>query len=161
MSLSRSPSPPAITRHAPTTLLPTSLPTPAMVRSVAEAAHYSGPVRRPSHGDRVRASFGRGLSDEDLTAGRRRVLDDLKELFCSRPTLEILSARGEQTQFSRIHSQNALVTRSTHRNGLPCPRFFHNPKHFHRACCRRQRTLINLSTRKHSGTRCAFLEPKR
>ena len=110
MSHSRSPSPPTITRHSPGSILPTSLPTPGLVRSVAEAAHYSGPVRRPSQSERTRASFGRGVSDEDISEGRRRVLSDLKEvsgrcrarncspfsdfllfkLFCSRPTLEIL-----------------------------------------------------------------------
>jgi hypothetical protein len=79
MSLSRSPSPPTIAHHKSVAFLPTSLPTPALVRSVAEAAHYSG-VRRPSQAERARASFGHGMSVEGLSEGRRRVLNDLKEV---------------------------------------------------------------------------------
>lgn len=79
MSLSRSPSPPTETHHASATHVLTRLPTPALVRSVAEAAHYSG-VRRPSQSERLRASFGHGVSAEDLSDGRKRVLNDLKEV---------------------------------------------------------------------------------
>ena len=56
-----------------------SLPTPALVRSVAEAAHYSS-VRSPSQSKRTRASLGHGLSDDALSEDRKRVLHDLKEV---------------------------------------------------------------------------------
>jgi len=86
---SRPPSPPTITHHPSPTLLPKGIPPAGLVNSVAGAAHYSS-VRRTSEGERARASFGRGISDEGLSAGRKRVLADMKELFCSRPTIEIL-----------------------------------------------------------------------
>ncbi|KAF8582689.1 hypothetical protein K439DRAFT_1661726 [Ramaria rubella] len=55
-----------------------NIPTPALVRSVAEAAHYSS-IRRSRAGDRARASFGRGILDESLSSERKRVLADIKE----------------------------------------------------------------------------------
>lgn len=84
----RSPSPPSITYHP--SILPRSVPTPALVESVAGAAHYSGiriePETQLKH---RRSSHGEHTVHSELKADHRRVLADLKELYCCRPTLEI------------------------------------------------------------------------
>jgi hypothetical protein len=82
----RSTSPPSHTFHQ--SILP-HVPTPALLESVAGGAHYSGVnVEAESVLKRRRASASR--SHSDLSHDHRRILDDLTELYCGRPTLEIL-----------------------------------------------------------------------
>jgi hypothetical protein len=84
----RSPSPPSLTYHP--SILPRSVPTPALVESVAGAAHYSGIRIEPeSQLQHRRSSHGEHDVHSELKADHRRVLADLKELYCCRPTLEI------------------------------------------------------------------------
>ncbi|KAF9009352.1 hypothetical protein BDQ17DRAFT_1235600 [Cyathus striatus] len=83
----RSPSPPTQTYHPPH--LPIPIPTPALVESVAGGAHYSG-VRVDS--DAVlkhRRSSHSSHKHTQLKCDHERILNDLKELYCCRPTLEI------------------------------------------------------------------------
>jgi hypothetical protein len=66
------------------------VPTPALVESVAGAAHYSGIQVDPDSLKRRRDSGERRLSQSgDVQGHHQRVLDDLKELYCCRPTPEI------------------------------------------------------------------------
>jgi hypothetical protein len=82
----RSPSPPSHTFHP--SILP-RVPIPSLVESVAGGAHYSGVnVETESVLKRRRGSASR--SHSDLSHDHRRILDDLTELYCARPTLEIL-----------------------------------------------------------------------
>ncbi|KIJ44359.1 hypothetical protein M422DRAFT_30497 [Sphaerobolus stellatus SS14] len=81
----RPPSPPTITRvHSPTV----SIPTPGLLLSVAEGAHYSG-LPRHSKSERRRASFGPGISEASLSRARRQVIEDVKELFSGHPSVKI------------------------------------------------------------------------
>ncbi|EDR10915.1 uncharacterized protein LACBIDRAFT_315907 [Laccaria bicolor S238N-H82] len=83
----RSPSPPSQTFHP--SILPHSVPTPALVESVAGAAHYSG-VRVDSDTQlKHHRTNSCHQSPAELNIDHRHVLDDLKELFCCRPTREI------------------------------------------------------------------------
>ncbi|KAF9466402.1 hypothetical protein BDZ94DRAFT_1251864 [Collybia nuda] len=83
------PSPPSLTYHS--SILPRSVPTPALVESVAGAAHYSGIRIEPeAQLKRRRSSHGEREVHSELKADHSRVLADLKELYCCRPTLEIL-----------------------------------------------------------------------
>jgi len=82
----RSPSPPSLTYHP--TILP--IPTPALVESVAGAAHYSGiKLENEPPLKHRRSSHNAGDIFTELKPSHRRVLDDLKELYNGRPTLEI------------------------------------------------------------------------
>lgn len=82
----RSPSPPSQTFH-PT--IPT-VPTPALLESVAGGAHYSGIRVDPEglHKSRRRRSSVQ-YGPEDINSDHRQIMDDLKELYCCRPTREI------------------------------------------------------------------------
>lgn len=85
----RSPSPPTQTYHS--SILPRSVPTPALVESVAGAAHYSGIRVDPvSAGKHRRRSSDHHKSHVDVKADHHRVMADLRELYGCRPTLEIL-----------------------------------------------------------------------
>ncbi|KAL0949088.1 hypothetical protein HGRIS_009179 [Hohenbuehelia grisea] len=82
-------SPPTQTFHP--NILP--IPTPALVDSVAGAAHYSGirvdspdTVLKHRHSSHDR----RGSQVVDLKADHHRILADLKELYCCKPTVELL-----------------------------------------------------------------------
>ncbi|PBK77956.1 hypothetical protein ARMSODRAFT_946796 [Armillaria solidipes] len=84
----RSPSPPSQTFHS--SILPHSIPTPALLESVAGAAHYSGVKVDPESLKHKRASMDRRSStNEPVKADHQRIMADLKELYCCRPTVEI------------------------------------------------------------------------
>ncbi|SJL00207.1 uncharacterized protein ARMOST_03519 [Armillaria ostoyae] len=84
----RSPSPPSQTFHS--SILPHSIPTPALLESVAGAAHYSGVKVDPESLKHRRASMDRRSSaNEPVKADHQRIMADLKELYCCRPTVEI------------------------------------------------------------------------
>jgi len=82
----RSPSPPSQIHHP--SLLP--LPTRALVESAAGGAHYSGVrVDGESLLKRRRSSHDHPSSHLEVKADHQQIIDDLKELYCCRPTLEI------------------------------------------------------------------------
>lgn len=65
------------------------MPTPALLESVAGGAHYSGiKVDGEAAKKRRRSSVHREASG-DVSSGHQRVVDDLKELYCCRPSVEI------------------------------------------------------------------------
>ncbi|ESK85902.1 hypothetical protein Moror_2325 [Moniliophthora roreri MCA 2997] len=86
----RSRSPPSQTFHS--SILPQSVPTPALLGSIASGAHYSGvPVDPDTIKHRRTGSDPRRSSSHvDVKEDHNRVLGDLKELYCCRPTMEIL-----------------------------------------------------------------------
>jgi hypothetical protein len=86
-SRNRSPSPPSPTMTYHANLV--TIPTPALVESVAGAAHYSGARLDHETHKRRRSSHGTGDRHTELKPSHQRVLDDLNELFGCRPTLEI------------------------------------------------------------------------
>ena len=81
------PSPPLPTQtHHPSIIVPTL----ALVESVAGAAHYSGTNVDPDSIKRRRGSREKHSSHhENVEREHQRVLDDLHELYCCRPTSEI------------------------------------------------------------------------
>ncbi|KAF8964020.1 hypothetical protein BDZ97DRAFT_1817578 [Flammula alnicola] len=81
----RSPSPPTQTFHP--SILPRSVPTPALVESVAGGAHYAGVKVDSDTILKHRRSSVRHHTE--LNHDHERILDDLTELYCCRPTLEI------------------------------------------------------------------------
>ncbi|KAI6006042.1 hypothetical protein EDD15DRAFT_2384668 [Pisolithus albus] len=83
--------PPTITYHHSPTMLP--IPPPQIAHAAVGGAHYSTMYtsqhshRRASSGDRPRrASQSAGEMEE---SERRRIVDDLNELFCCRPSIDI------------------------------------------------------------------------
>lgn len=89
----RSPSPPSQTFHS-SGILPKSMPTPALVESVAGGAHYSGTRVDPESLMKHRPSSGgdldRRTSDHtEVNADHHRIMEDLKELYCLKPSVEI------------------------------------------------------------------------
>ncbi|PPQ68965.1 hypothetical protein CVT24_000354 [Panaeolus cyanescens] len=84
----RSPSPPSPTQTFHPNPLPIIIPTPALVESVAGAAHYSGAKVDSDSMLKHRRSSSHHAPGE-ITTNHRRVLDDLNELYCCRPTLDI------------------------------------------------------------------------
>ncbi|KAG6335869.1 hypothetical protein ID866_3206 [Astraeus odoratus] len=92
----QSPSP-TIIHHPSPTLLPIS--PPLIANSAVGGAHYSG--THVSHRGQRRTSSGdhptRGsISQQDVEAGRQRIMEDLKELYCCRPSLEIFQRTWRQ-----------------------------------------------------------------
>jgi len=124
----RSPSPSSQTFHP--SILPHSVPTPALVESVAGGAHYSG-VRVDSDTQlKHHRTNSCHLSPEELNNDHRQVLDDLKELFCCRPTREIFDRSWNRDAVYEVRSlsfekylladirvrilfQSAMATRNT------------------------------------------------
>ena len=82
----RSPSPPTQTFHP--SILPHLVPTPALVESVAGGAHYAG-VRVDADSSVRHRRSSTSQSHTVLKHDHQRILDDLTELYCCRPTLEI------------------------------------------------------------------------
>jgi len=87
----RSPPSPTLTYHP--SLFPANIPTPALLESVAGGAHYSGvKIERDTQKIR-RNSSGKRTSHLQIKGDHQQVLDDLTELYCCRPTTEILERR--------------------------------------------------------------------
>lgn len=63
-----------------------NLPTPGMLASLAGAAHYTGNPKY-SQQEAVRASFG--SKNVVLEGKRKQTVEDVLELFCAHPSLEI------------------------------------------------------------------------
>jgi hypothetical protein len=87
----RSPSNPTITYHP--SLFPSSIPTPALLESVAGGAHYSGVKIERDTAKIRRHSSGVRTSHIQIKGDHQRVLDDMNELYCCRPTREIFERR--------------------------------------------------------------------
>ncbi|KII88735.1 hypothetical protein PLICRDRAFT_41954 [Plicaturopsis crispa FD-325 SS-3] len=85
----RPPSPPSQTYH-PGSILHHTVPTPALVESVAGGAHYSGVKVDREASKHRHMSHERRISRNVATHNHERVMDDLKELYCCRPTRAIL-----------------------------------------------------------------------
>lgn len=75
---------PTQTYHSP--ILPGTIPLPALFESAASGAHYTG-VKIDDGSTRRRRSSS--YHHTELNHDHHRVLDDLTELYCCRPTLEI------------------------------------------------------------------------
>lgn len=87
----RSPTSPTITYHP--SLFPANIPTPALLESAVGGAHYSGVKIERDTSKLRRDSSGKRASYLQVNGDHQRVLDDLKELYCCRPTREILERR--------------------------------------------------------------------
>lgn len=106
----RSPSPPSQTFHP--SILPRSVPTPALVESVAGGAHYSGikvehdPSKHTTHPsmDRRRSS-----GEVDVKADHHRVLADLQELYCCRPTQEIFERSWHKDAVFEVSGKTSVL----------------------------------------------------
>ncbi|KXN82524.1 hypothetical protein AN958_02375 [Leucoagaricus sp. SymC.cos] len=83
----RSPSPPSIIHHPQ--ILPHAIPTTSLVESMAGAAHYSGAKVDSGMAHQRRKSFTANELHTDLKDQHARVMNDLTELYCCRPTAEI------------------------------------------------------------------------
>jgi len=80
-------------------ILPCSVPTPALVESVAGGAHYAG-VRMDSDAIlKQRRSSQDHYNHTEIKHDHQRIMHDLQELYCCRPTLDI---------FERSWSKNAV-----------------------------------------------------
>ncbi|TFK55270.1 hypothetical protein OE88DRAFT_1027467 [Heliocybe sulcata] len=71
--------------------LPPILPTPSLIESLSGASHYSGATaeHHDKHSARKSSEGRRPSAVMELSDQRKQVIDDLKELFCCRPTREI------------------------------------------------------------------------
>jgi len=87
----RSPPSPTLTFHP--SILPANIPTPALLESVAGGAHYSGVKIERDTSKIRRSSSGKHTSHMQIKGDHQQVLDDLTELYCCRPTREILERR--------------------------------------------------------------------
>ena len=85
----RSPGNPTLTHH--TSHFSTNFPTPSLLESVAGGAHYAG-VKIDTRKIR-RTSAGVPSNHLEIKGDHRRVIEDLQELYCCRPTPEILARR--------------------------------------------------------------------
>ncbi|KAJ7219066.1 hypothetical protein GGX14DRAFT_355775 [Mycena pura] len=84
---STSNSEPSQTHHH--SILPTAVPTPALVESVAGGAHYSGSNVEPLK--HRHSSHDQQSTHTELKADHKRVLADIRELYECRPTPEIFA----------------------------------------------------------------------
>lgn len=110
---------PSQTHHP--TILPRSVPTPALLESVAGGAHYAG-VRMDS--DTVlkqRRSSQDRHNHTEIKHDHQRIMHDLQELYCCRPTLEI---------FKRSWCKDAVFEVS-----LNCPLHSHAYNNSRRILC--------------------------
>ena len=94
----RSPSPPSQTYY-PSIL---SMPTPALVESAAGGAHYSGvKVDSEMLKHRRNSSF---KQHTEIRHYHQRIMEDLTELYCCRPTREIFERSWHRDAEFEVHS---------------------------------------------------------
>lgn len=82
-------SPPTQVFHPASPLSP-PIPTPSLLESVAGAAHYSGVPVDADVKKRHRRHSSAAMDLAKLIPDHQRVLDDLRELYCCRPTKQII-----------------------------------------------------------------------
>lgn len=83
-------SPPSPTQVYHPSLFPAHIPTPALLESAAAGgAHYSGAKIEHDIRRIRRGSLRRGSSYVEVTGAHKKVIEDLNELYCCRPTREI------------------------------------------------------------------------
>lgn len=76
-----------------------SLPTPDLLSSIAPAAHYAGGITSPNRAHspeqklRHRRAASASYDDPSVEDLYREVMEDLKEMFCGRTSVEILRRR--------------------------------------------------------------------
>lgn len=83
---------PTQTYHS--SILPSSIPMPALVESAAGGAHYAG--IKVDGGSSMKHRRSSSHHHTELSHDHRRVLDDLTELYCCRPTMEIFERSWNQ-----------------------------------------------------------------
>jgi len=99
----RSPSPPSQTYHR--SIL--TMPTPALLESAAGGAHYSG-VKVDSETllkHRRNSSFKQHTEIEHC---HQRILEDLTELYCGRPTREIFERSWHRDAEFEVHTLSII-----------------------------------------------------
>jgi hypothetical protein len=106
----QSPSPPSLTYHR--SILPQSVPTPALVESVAGAAHYSGVRVDPDTLNRRHSSHDRRASHTQVKVDHDRAMADLKELYACKPTLEIFERSWSKDAVLEVVCTNSWVVMS-------------------------------------------------
>lgn len=85
----QSPGNPTLAHHS--SHFSTNFPTPALLGSVAPGAHYAGvkiDTRKIRHN-----SAGTPSNHLEIKGDHLKVIEDLQELYCCRPTTEIFSRR--------------------------------------------------------------------
>jgi hypothetical protein len=86
-------SPPSPTQTYHPSLFAGHIPTPALLESAAGGAHYSGAKIEHDIRRLRRGSSGRRSSFLEVKGDHKKVIEDLNELYCCRPTREILERR--------------------------------------------------------------------
>lgn len=86
--LARSPSSPTHSHHHSF-----SVPTPALLESLAGGAHYSGVKIDHDASKARRNSHGKPSNHLEVKADHKKVIEDLQELYSCRPTVEIFERR--------------------------------------------------------------------
>jgi hypothetical protein len=76
---------------------------------VAGAAHYSGAKVNSGMGHQRRKSFTANERHTDLKEEHARVLKDLKELYCCRPTTEIFERSWTKDAIYEVHEAHNYV----------------------------------------------------
>jgi hypothetical protein len=97
------PQPPSPTLTFHPSIFPLAVPTPALVDSVAGAAHYSGvnvepdsPATAMRHRRSSSGKHARRASHTELSVGHQEVMEDLRQLYGCKPTLELLDRRWQR-----------------------------------------------------------------
>jgi len=116
-----SPRPPSPSQTYHPSILPLAVPTPALLESLAGAAHYSSVNVEPDSvalRHRYSSEFHRRHSSPTpVSADHEGVMEDLKELYCCAPTTENLDQRwrkdaifevGLRFSYCRCHPLNIL-----------------------------------------------------
>lgn len=101
---------PTQTYHSP--ILPSSIPLPALFDSAAGGAHYTG-VKIDGSSDMRHRRSSSHHNPTELNHAHQRVLDDLTELYCSRPTLEIFERSWNRDAEYEVRTGFLLFTPST------------------------------------------------
>lgn len=106
--LAGSPPSPTLTYHP--SLFSGHIPTPALLESAAGGAHYSGAkIEHDTRRLRRGSSGRRGSSVLEVKGDHKKVIQDLNELYCCRPTREILERRWRPDAIFEARSSCTFV----------------------------------------------------
>ena len=103
-SFSRTPSPPSQTYHPSILSMPS---TPALVESAAGGAHYSG-AKVDSEMLLKRRRNSSFKQHAEIKHYHQRILEDLTELYCCRPTREIFERSWHRDAEFEVHSLSII-----------------------------------------------------